>query len=235
MANLFTQFISSQTVYAIALNSSGQAWNNNTNAFETPTVANWTKYAIAMTEQTAGNLTGIYEGIFPVAVSAAGVYSILFRQQSAGSPAVSDPTNGMLGGQFFWTGSAEAFPLTSATSGMNVNVTTWNGTAVSLSDGLPSVQAANLSGGGPIAINQNTGGTDNLRYVDSSGDGVEGANILIYLATDWPANPNRVQATAVTGSDGRWLSPAFVSSGAYVAVFTKVGADGPDVSAPFSV
>jgi hypothetical protein len=91
------------------------------------------------------------------------------------------------------------------------------------------------SGGGPVAINTNTGGTDNLRYVNSSGQGVSGANILIYLASDWPANPANVQAVAVTGSDGRWLAPAFVSHGTYVAIFTKIGADGPDVSPPFTI
>jgi hypothetical protein len=91
------------------------------------------------------------------------------------------------------------------------------------------------SGGGPVAINTNTGGTDNLRYVNSSGQGVSGANILIYLAIDWPANPANVQAVAVTGSDGRWLAPAFVSHGTYVAIFTKIGADGPDVSPPFTI
>jgi hypothetical protein len=284
MGNLLTQFMSGQTVYALILNSSGQAWNPNSSAFETPTATNWTHYAITMAEQTVGNLTGIYEGAFPTGITAAGVYNILFREQAGSSPAAGDTNNGMLGGQFFWTGSAEAFPLASSasnsanvamsvanvsanvaqiagvsasgmvvndshgnsvfsaealentpTGGGNVNVTAWNGTAVSLSDGLPSVQAGNLVGGGPIPINQNTGGTDNLRYVDSSGDGVEGANVLIYLATDWPANPDRVRATAITGPDGRWLSPAFVDSGTYIAVFTKIGADGPDVSAPFSV
>ena len=272
MANLLTQFTSGQTVYAIVLNSSGQAWNANSLAFETPTAADWSKYAVTMTEQTGGNLTGIYGGSFPTAVTTAGVYNILFRQQAGGSPAATDTNNGMLGGQLLWTGTAEASPLASSaansvnvamsaanvsanvaqiggasasgmvvsdshgnnifstpalqnvpTGGGNVNVTAWNGTAVSLIDGLPSVQAANLVGSGPIAINQNTGGTDNLRYVDSGGNGVEGANVLIYLATDWPANPDRVQATAITGPDGRWLSPAFIQSGTYVAVFTKIG------------
>ncbi len=232
MGNLLTQFASGQTIYALALNSAGQAWNISSGAFEAPTAADWPNYAISMTEQTAGNLTGIYAGSFPTGITTAGVYNILFREQAGGSPSAGDTNNGMLGGQFFWTGSAEAFPLA---GGGNVNVTAWNGTAVSLSDGLPNVQAANLVGGGPIAINQNTGGTDSLRYVDSGGNGVEGANVLIYLATDWPANSDRVQATAITGPDGRWLSPVFVDSGTYVALFTKIGADGPDVSAPFSV
>jgi hypothetical protein len=95
--------------------------------------------------------------------------------------------------------------------------------------------AGSGSGSGPIAVNQNTGGTDNLRYVDSSGNGVASACILIYLATDWPGNPGNVQANATTGPDGRWLSPAYVNHGTYVAVFVKIGADGPDVSGPFTV
>lgn len=232
MANLFTQFTSGQTVYAIVLNSSGQAWNSGSSAFEMPTAANWANYAVTMTEQTTSHLTGIYAGSFPGAITAAGVYNILFRQQAGGSPAATDASNGMLGGQFFWTGSAEAFGLT---SGGNVNVTSWNGTAVSVVNGLPAVQGNNQTSSGPIPINQNTGGTDNLRYVDSSGNGVEGANILVYLAGDWPGNPDQVQAAADTGPDGRWLAPAFVQHGTYVAVFAKPGADGPDVSGAFTV
>jgi hypothetical protein len=284
MANLVTQFVSGQTVYAVVLNSAGQAWNTVSGAFETPTAANWANYAIAMPEQSAGNLTGVYQGSFPAGITTAGVYNILFRQRAGSSAAATDLNNGMLGGQIFWTGTAEAFPLassatdsanvamnatnvaanvvqiggTSATgivvsdshgnsvfsstalengggSGGNVNVTAWDGTPVAITDGLPSVQASNLIGSGPIAINQDTGGTDNLRYVDTNGNGVEAANVLVYLMTDWPANPDQVQATAVTGPDGRWLAPAYVDSGTYVAVFTKIGADGPDVSSPFSV
>ncbi len=60
--------------------------------------------------------------------------------------------------------------------------------------------------------------------------------MLIYLATNWPSQPEtRCRLPPTTGPDGRWLSPAFVQSGTYVAVFTKIGAVGPDVSAPFSV
>jgi len=91
------------------------------------------------------------------------------------------------------------------------------------------------AGSGPMAINHNTGGTDNLRYVERSGAGIGGASVLIYQAGDWPANPSRVQAVATTGPNGRWVAPAFVSAGTYVAVFTIIGADGPDVSAPFTV
>jgi hypothetical protein len=139
--------------------------------------------------------------------------------------------NVQLDGQSLLKVDAAAFLATP-----NVNVTEWNGTAVTVNSGLPSVNAGNSgSGSGPIAINQNTGGTDNLRYVDSAGNGIGEATVLIYLAADWPSQPEIVQATAETGPDGRWLSPAFVQSGTYVAVFTKIGAVGPNVSGPFSV
>jgi len=117
------------------------------------------------------------------------------------------------------------------------NTQQFAGHAVQLdSNNLPLVDAATVAAGtGPIAINQNTGGSDNLRYVNADSSPVAGAAIMIYLATDWPANPQNIVARATTGSDGRWLAPAFVASGAYVAVFTKPGADGPDVSSPFSV
>jgi hypothetical protein len=416
---LKTQFSIGATVYAVVLDAAGEAWRTDSHVFELPTSANWGHYATAVAEQSG---TGIYEGDFPTAITTAGAYNILFRQQSGGSPAAGDPTGGMIGGTIFWTGSAEAFPLaSSATNATNVamsglgissaladgsidistltanlsavlvrnylittgtttpasadrwsvggiynnevyfaskatglfawnngsgwtissvvgangsaywvtaggaNVTgpytaggtasgnpvvvahgnailnpfqpdvafpanfaslgisaggvadtnivawdgsavgampgsgdvtvggfvselvdgngllkvgveDWSGTAVSLSGGLPSVAAGNVNAGsGPVAINQNTGGTDNLRYVDSGGNGIEGATVLIYLATNWPAKPDQVEATAMTGSDGRWLAPAYVQSGTYVAVFAKIGADGPDVSPPFSV
>lgn len=93
----------------------------------------------------------------------------------------------------------------------------------------------NVSGSGPIAINQNTGGADNLRYVDSNNNGISGASIMIYLSTDWPTNPANVLGVATTGPDGRWIAPVYVTHGTYVAVFSKIGLDGPDVSSPFTV
>jgi hypothetical protein len=238
-----TPFVSGATVYAVILNAAGQAWRTDTGAFEAPVSGDWSQYANVATEQST---TGIYEGNFPPAITSPGAYHVLFRQQAAGSPAATDQSNGMIGGTIYWSGTAESFPLASnaagaanvAMSGGNVdgNITQWNSTAVSLNGGLPNVSSGSGgSGSGPIAVNHNTGSTDNLRYVDSAGDGVAGAQVLIYLATNWPAQPDLVQATAVTGADGRWISPAFVQSGTYVAVFTKIGADGPDVSPAFSV
>jgi len=202
---LKTSFPTGQTVYALVVNAAGQIWRTDSHVFETPNGADWVNYAITVTEQST---TGIYEGDFPAAIVTAGTYYVLFRQQAGATPASTDLPSGMLGGTIYWSGTVELSPVSTGGQG---------------------------AGNGPIAINQNTGGTDNLRYIDSTGNGVEDANVMIYLATDWPAQPTRVQAAATTGPDGRWLSPAFAQSGTYVAVFSKIGADGPDVSPAFTV
>jgi hypothetical protein len=213
------------TVYAVVFSASGQFWNTaGTPAFENETDVNWTSYAIALAE--AGT-TAVYMGNFPAAITTAGEYFIQFRQQADVAPELTDSILGI--GEILWTGSTEAIPLSSGdASGINLT----------FSGALPNVHATGSggsSGTGSIAIDQNTGGADNLRYVTTAGVGVENANVLIYLATDWPENPANVQATATTGANGRWLAPAFVNTGTYVAVFSKIGLDGPDVSSAFSV
>ncbi|MDP9175421.1 MAG: hypothetical protein M3O30_16385 [Planctomycetota bacterium] len=120
------------------------------------------------------------------------------------------------------------------TSGQpNVNVTSWlTATRNPLITGnVPTTPG----GSGAIPLNQNTGGTDNLRYIDTHGNGIANATILIYQATDWPTNPTNVQSSSATGPDGRWATPAFVNPGTYIAVFFKLGADTPTASAPFTV
>jgi len=88
---------SGATLYAVVRNSAGQLWNGS--AFEAYTAANWTTYAVTMTEQGA---SGFYVGNFPVTVK--GVYNVEARQRAGGSPAVTDPPVG--GGSVQWNGSA---------------------------------------------------------------------------------------------------------------------------------
>src|SRR5208282_115945 len=111
---LKTQFVSGSTVYAVVLNAAGQAWRTDTAVFESPTAADWANYGVTMAEQST---TGVYEGNFPAAITVAGAYSALFRQQSGGSPAATDQNNGMRGGLICWTGTAEAYPLASSAAG----------------------------------------------------------------------------------------------------------------------
>ena len=104
-----TQFVSGATVYAIVLNAAGQAWRTDSHAFEVPAAADWTHYAISMAEQST---TGVYLGSFPAAIVNSGTFAVLFRQQAGASPAATDQSNGMLGGEIYWTGAAETFPVT---------------------------------------------------------------------------------------------------------------------------
>src|ERR1700722_8082350 len=149
------------TVYAVVFNATGQFWNTSgTPVFEAETDAHWTNYKIALNE--AGT-TAVYLGTFPSGITVAGVYYAQFREQAAASAALSDAVLG--NGEILWTGTAEAFPL--ATNDPSA-------TNLTFSSGLPNVHATGSgSGTGPIAINQDTGGIDNLRYVNSTGDGVE--------------------------------------------------------------
>lgn len=75
---------SGNTLYAVILNSSGQAWNGS--AFEAIDAGSWTDYDIALTEQDG---TGIWLGDKPGAM-AAGVYSVIVYSRSGASPAITD-------------------------------------------------------------------------------------------------------------------------------------------------
>lgn len=91
-----------KTLYALIINSSGQIWNGS--AFETIASANWTTYAVTMTEKST---TGIYTGTFPVVAS--GLYSVSLRERVGGSPATTDPLVGA--SEMNWSGTAEVVPI----------------------------------------------------------------------------------------------------------------------------
>jgi hypothetical protein len=90
------------TVYAIIRNSDGEAADVATdNNFETYATANLGDYDLACTEQ--GTASKYYAASFPTWISA-GVYAIVFYQQTGGSPAETDPVLGTANVQ--WNGSA---------------------------------------------------------------------------------------------------------------------------------
>jgi hypothetical protein len=106
MANeLSVNYPGGNTLYAVLLNSVGQAYNTSGATFEAPVNANWTNYDIALTE--AEN-TEFYIGTMPIV--AAGVYYFNVRKQAGGSPAITDI--GVATGQMQWNGTAEV-PLSS--------------------------------------------------------------------------------------------------------------------------
>lgn len=99
----FAYGTSGRTVYAVVRTTTGTVWNGT--AFAAFNAANWSTYAVSMTEQGA---SGYYVGNFP-AVSA-GLYFVEVRDRAGGSPAVSDPVAGS--GEVEWDGAA-VVPLSS--------------------------------------------------------------------------------------------------------------------------
>jgi uncharacterized protein YwbE len=87
-----------------------------------------------------------------------------------------------------------------------------------------------IEGSGDTAVDENTGGADNLRYVYQA-QGIDNATIKVYLKTDYDAG-NRsdtyVKARSKTKTDGRWQWPVYLDSGfTYSVVFYKQGQYGP--------
>jgi len=113
MNELQTQFPSLANLYAVILNSAGQAWNTSTGLFETFNSSNWTSYAVSLTEQISA---GVYIGNFPAAITIPGTYNILLRQRGGSTPAITDSSIGSA--RINWSGSAE-IPQTAGSATLN--------------------------------------------------------------------------------------------------------------------
>ena len=86
-----------------------------------------------------------------------------------------------------------------------------------------------------VAITQDYPLPGDLLYQTPGGHGVEGAQVRVYLKSDYDAgNMNSPVGTTTTGRGGRWLAPILVAPGfKYVAYFIQPGSYGPNVSPPF--
>ena len=98
------------TLYFVVRNATGSIWNGT--AFETFVTANWGTYDVSLTEQ--GTASGYYVGNFPSTITA-GIYNIVAKRQSGGSPLETDAT--VATGEINWDGTV-VMPLSNvATSG----------------------------------------------------------------------------------------------------------------------
>jgi hypothetical protein len=98
------------TLYALLRNESGQVWNGS--AFETQVNANWTTYAITLTETPASGY--FYIGNMPAAT--AGVYHGEVYLRAGGTPAITDGRESYFD-EFHWNGTAVVQPLPNVASG----------------------------------------------------------------------------------------------------------------------
>lgn len=103
-------FVAARTLYFLVRDRTGQIWNGS--SFGAYATGSYTDYDVAMTEQ--GTASGYYVGTFPAAI-AAGVYSIVAKQQLGGTPAETDTTIGT--GDYHWTGTVTVQLSDVATSG----------------------------------------------------------------------------------------------------------------------
>jgi hypothetical protein len=85
-------------------------------------------------------------------------------------------------------------------------------------------------GSGMISVDHDYGGTDNLRYTTSDGNGIGDATIQAYLASTYDEGDLDVVASATTESDGRWGQPMLLDPDTYVLIFSKAGIYGPDTT-----
>jgi hypothetical protein len=89
--------VTGRTLYAVIRTAVGTVWNTSTSLVEAYNAADWTNYAVPVTEQGS---SGYYTGNFPS--PAAGVYHVEIRDQSGGAPSTTDPIIGS--GDVDWTG-----------------------------------------------------------------------------------------------------------------------------------
>lgn len=88
-----------------------------------------------------------------------------------------------------------------------------------------------LTGLGTTAVDHNFGGTDALRYVDGVGSGIDNADIMIYLKSDYDAGnlaSAYVKAKTNTDVNGQWANPLNLDPAIYTVYFYKQGEYGPD-------
>lgn len=81
-----------------------------------------------------------------------------------------------------------------------------------------------------VLVTHDTGGKDNLRYVEANGSPVGGATVTIYIANEYrQENYSNPLGKTLTGPDGRWEEPLSVDPGTtYTVLFQKSGYFGPD-------
>lgn len=80
-------------------------------------------------------------------------------------------------------------------------------------------------GVGGIAVNQNTGGTNNLQVTTSGNVGIPNVIIRAYLTSDYTANPQvlTIRGQAVTDVNGDWQAPMYLVAGSYYFAFSGAG------------
>jgi hypothetical protein len=86
------------------------------------------------------------------------------------------------------------------------------------------------TGTGNVAVNQDTGGIDSMRYITAGGAGIDDAEIIAYLKSEYDAGTRVGRGTTFTGPDGRWVKPLMLNSGFTYYLIFKGANYGPDIA-----
>ncbi|WP_406699236.1 hypothetical protein V5E97_10200 [Singulisphaera sp. Ch08] len=168
----------------------------------------WTSYATATPEAPASS--GRYVCQFPT-VSPPGNYSWSVYLQSGGSPAVGDVAIGQ--GSGYWDGTTFG-GASKVTDGITV---------ADLPD--PAPLGYGPIGTGSVTVNQDYPFADNLTYQTSGGQGIGGALVRVYLASEYASNPNNatIRGETLTLSNGSWANNIDLDPEAYSITFKADG------------
>jgi len=181
-------------------------WNGSD--YVTLANADWASYATATPETPAGS--GRYECQFPIA-SPPGNYSWSIFLRSGGSPAVGDAS--IAPGNGYWDG------------------TTFGGTS-KVTDGIavadlpePAPEGYGPIGTGSVTIDQDYPTAGNLRFQNSLGQGIGGASVRAYLASEWTTNKAAavIRGQTITLDTALWANPMNLDPADYVIVFIAEG------------
>jgi hypothetical protein len=146
----------------------------------------------------------------------------------SGLPGISTATSGIA--TLTAVSSAQYTILTAVSGVATLNAVSGIATLTSVSS-IPGTLTAISSvgtydGPGNTAVNHDTGGTDNLRYM-SGGVGIDNATIHAYLKTNYDAGLRSsayIIGQSTTNINGRWSSPIYLDTGnTYTIVFYKQG------------
>jgi hypothetical protein len=99
--------------------------------------------------------------------------------------------------------------------------------ADSISDAIEDLATLTLNvGQGTVAVNHDTGGTNALAYLTSTGSGISGGDIIAFTKADYDAG-NRsqeyVRGSTTTDVNGQWVHDLYLDPAVYTIVFKKDG------------
>ncbi len=200
-SELQTDYLTAKTVYFLLRNSVGQIWNGA--AFEAYVTANYANYDIAGTEQ--GTASGYYVGNMPAV--AAGIYYLVAKEQTGGSPAETDISIGA--GEINWTGTVVP-SLSTVTLSSGLSFLASGGTYIA-SGAFVNVPLGTLSG---LVVNSGLFVTVPIATI-SGAVGNSGQFVTVPIATISGAIGNSGQFVTVPPAS---LSGVIANSGLFVTV-----------------